>query len=183
MRHGLRALTIACTTTLVAAGALIGIAAPSGAQEVTASDCGSKTYRWLFWPEGHGDLKSVPHPATDIPHLDVYSGKGKKFLDAQNVAYADGTSVTTGATCTPVELPAGGSASVKSSFGQAKQLVCKSPSMPVFVAVPESTVDFPSLSALVDDKLVANAQLGSSADTASTLDYDGKVCKLKKPPK
>jgi hypothetical protein len=30
---------------------------------------------------------------------------------------------------------------------------------------------------------VVNAQLGSSADTASTLDYDGKYCKLKKTPK
>jgi hypothetical protein len=70
-----------------------------------------------------------------------------------------------------------------SHFGQAKQLVCKSSSNPVFVAIPTSTVDFPSLSALVDDKLVANAQMGSSADVASTLDYDGKVCKLKKPPK
>jgi hypothetical protein len=183
MRHPVRALSFTCTVALVAAGALMGIAAPIGAQEVTAADCGSTTYRWLFWPEGHGDLTSVPHPATDIPHLDVYSGKGKKFLESQNVGYADGTSATTGATCTPVELPAGGSGSVKSTFGQAKQLVCKSPSNPVFVAVPESTVDFPSLSAVVDDKLVANAQLGSSADTASTLDYDGKVCKLKKAPK
>ena len=125
----------------------------------------------------------MPHPATDIPHLDVYSGKGKKFLESQNVAYADGTSATTNATCTPVALPAGGSGSVKSTFGKAKQLVCKSSSNPIFVAIPESTVDFPSLSAVVDDKIVASAEVASSADTASTLDYDGKVCKLKKPPK
>jgi hypothetical protein len=166
---------------LVAGGTLIGVAAPSGAQEVTATDCGSTTYRWLFWPEGHGDLTSVPHPATDVPHLDVYSGKGKKFLDAQNVAYADGTSVTTTATCTPAELPAGGSVTLKSTSAT-KQLVCKFPSKPVFVAVPESTVDLPSLSAVVDDALVVNAALGTPG-SGSSLDYDAKLCKLKKAPK
>jgi hypothetical protein len=176
MRYWLRALTFASTVTLVAAGALTGIAAPSGAQEVAATDCGSTTYRWLFWPEGHGDLRSVPHPATDIPHLDVYSGKGKRFLDSQNVAYADGTSVTTNAACTPAELPGGGSATLKST-SQAKQLVCKFPSKPVFVAVPESTLDLPSLSAVVDDALVVNAQLGTPGVGSS------KYCKLKKPPK
>jgi len=181
MRHRLRALTFACTVTLVAAGALVGIAAPSGAQEVTAVDCGSTTYRWLFWPEGHGDLTSVPHPATDIPHLDVYSGKGKRFLDSQNVAYADGMGVTTNAACTPAALPGGGSATLKST-SQVKQLVCKFPSKPVFVAVPESTLDLPSLSAVVDGALVVNAQLGTPG-VGSSLDYGAKFCKLKKPPK
>ncbi len=181
MRFRLRALTLVCAASLVAAGALTGIAAPSGAQDVAATDCGATTYRWLFWPEGHGDLTSVPHPATDLPHVDVYSGKGKKFLDAQNVAYADGTSVTTTAACTPAELPGSGSATLKST-SQEKQLVCKFPSKPVFVAVPSSTLDFPSLSAVVDDALVVNAQLGEPG-SGSTIDYNAKFCKLKKPPK
>jgi hypothetical protein len=181
MRYLLRALTSACTATLVATGAFMGIAAPSGAQGVAATDCGSTTYRWLFWPEGHGHLKSGPHPATDIPHLDVYSGKGKRFLDTQNVAYADGTSATTNATCTPAALPGSGSATLKTT-SQTKQLVCKFPSKPVFVAVPESTVDLPSLSAVVDGALVVNAQLGTPGD-GSSLDYNAKFCKLKKPPK
>jgi hypothetical protein len=176
----LRALTFASTMTLVAAGALMGIAAPSSAAEVTAADCGSTTYRWLFWPEGHDDLTSVPHPATDIPHLDLYSGKGKKFLDSQNVGYADGTAATTNAVCTPAELPGGGSASLKST-SQNKQLVCKFPSSPVFVAVPESTVDAPSLSALVDGALVVNAQLGTPG-VGSSLGYEAKLCKLKRSP-
>jgi len=181
MRHRLRALTFTCSVTLVATGVLTGIAAPSGAQEVTATDCGSTTYRWLFWPEGHDDLTSVPHPETDAPHVDVYSGKGKKFLDSQNVGYADGTSATTNDTCTPAELPGGGSASLKST-SQAKQLVCKFPSNAVFVAVPESTVDSPSLSAVVDGALAVSAQLGDPG-VGSFLDYDAKLCKLKKPPK
>ena len=176
-----RALTMTCAMTFGAAGALIGTAAPSGAQEVTAADCGSKTYRWLFWPDGHGALKSVPHPATDVPHVDVYSGKGKKFTDAQQVAYADGTAVTTTAACTPAALPGGGTASVKSTTA-AKQLVCTFTSNPVFVAVPESTVDAPSLSALVDDALMVSAQVGTPG-TGSTLDYNGKACKLTKLPK
>lgn len=181
MRRGLRTLTCACTMTLVMTSALITIATPSGAQEVAATDCGSTTYRWLYWPEGHGDLTSVPHPATDLPHVDVYSGKGKKFLDTQNVAYADGTSVTTTAVCTPAELPGGGSATLK-TMPQAKQLVCKFPSKPIFVTVPESTVDQPSLSAVVDDALVVNAQLGTPG-FGSSVDYDAKYCKLKKLPR
>lgn len=183
MRYRVRALSFVCTVALVAAGALIAMAAPSGAQEVTATDCGSKTYRWLFWPEGHGTLQSVPHPATDVPHVDVYSGTGKKFLDSQSIAYADGTSVTMGAACTPAALPGGGSVSLKSVFAQTKQLVCKFPSNPTFVAVPESTVEFPSLSAVSGDKLAVHAQLGSSAEVASTIDCNAKACKLKKPPK
>jgi hypothetical protein len=177
-----RALTFTCTMTLVGAGALVGLAVPSGAQEVTAADCGSKTYRWLFFPEGHGTLKGVPHPATDVPHVDVYSGKGKKFTEAQNVAYADGTAASTTAVCTPAQPSGSGSASVKSTTA-AKQLVCTSKSNPVFIVIPESTVDLPSLSATVDGSLEVHAQMGSAADVASTLDYDGKLCKLTKLPK
>jgi hypothetical protein len=124
---------------------------------------------------------SVPDPATDFPHLEVHSGKGKRLLDSQNVAYADGTSATTNDACTPAELPGGGSASLRST-SQAKQLDCKFRSNPVFVAVPESTVEFPSLSALVDDALVVNAQLGDPG-VGSFLDYDAKLCKVKDPPR
>ena len=176
-----RAVTSACAVALVAAGTLTAVAARSDAQEVTAVDCGSTTYRFLFWPEGHGALTSVPHPATDLPHLDVYSGKGKKFTESQNVAYADGTAAATTATCTPAELPGSGSASLRTS-PQAAQLVCKFTTNPVFVAVPESTVEFPSLSVLVDGALALNAQLGDPG-TGSSLDYDAKSCKVKKSPK
>jgi hypothetical protein len=181
MGYRLRALISVSAVTLVAAGALVSTAAPSGAQEVAAVDCGSTTYRFLYWPEGHGALKSVPHPATDVPHLDVYSGKGKKFLDTQNVAYADGTSVTTNATCVPAALPGSGSATLR-NLSQTKQLVCKFPSNPVFVSVPQSTVDLPSLSAVVGDALVVNAQLGTPG-VGSSVDYDAKYCKVKKAPK
>ena len=168
--------------TFAAAGALVGTAAPSGAQEVTAADCGSKTYRWLFFPQGHGTLKGVPHAATEVPHVDVYSGKGKKFTEAQNVAYADGTAASTTAACTPATPSGSGSATVKSTIA-AKQLVCTSKANPVFVVVPESTVDLPSLTAVVDGNLQVHAQMGSSTEVASTLDYDGKLCKLTKLPK
>lgn len=181
MGFRLRALISVSTVTLVAASALVSIAAPSGAQAVAAVDCGSTTYRFLYWPEGHGALKSVPHPATDVPHLDVYSGKGKKFLDTQNAAYADGTSVTTNATCAPAALPGSGSATLR-NLSQTKQLACKFPTNPVFVSVPESTVDAPSLSAVVGDALVLNAQLGAPG-VGSSLNYDAKYCKVKKAPK
>lgn len=181
MRRIPRALVIACTAALAAAGT-VAVAAPSGAQEVTAADCGSKTYRFLFWPEGHGALTSVPHPPTASPHVDVYAGKGKKFTEEQSVAYADGTSATTGPTCTPAPLPGSGSATLKSLFGKTKQLVCKFASNPVFVVVPESTVEFASLSTVVGSTLMAHAQMGTSADVASTLDYNAKACKVTKPP-
>ncbi len=181
MRHRRRGLRIAGTVALVAAGALTAVAPPSSAQEVTAVDCGSTTYRWLFFPDGHGDLKAVPHAATDLPHLDVYSGKGKKFTDAQNVAYVDGTSITTNPACTPAQPAGSGRATLKST-SQAKQLVCTFPSNPIFVTVPESTVDLPSFSAVLDDALVVHAQLGTPG-VGSSLGYDAKYCKLKKLPK
>jgi hypothetical protein len=181
VRYRVRALTLACTATLVAAGGLMAFAATSGAQAVSAADCGSTTYRFLFWPEGHDEIKSQGFPAMTIPHLEVYAGKGKKFLDSQNVAYADGTSATTAATCTPADIPGGGQATLKST-SQTKQLVCKFAKNPVFVAVPASTVDAPSLSVVVDGDLMVNATLGTPG-SGSSLDYNAKVCKLKKSPK
>jgi hypothetical protein len=167
---------------MFAVGSMLAVAPPAEAQEIAASDCGSTTYRWLFWPDGHDALKTVGHPASPNPHLDVYSGKGKKFAEAQNVAYADGTTTSTAGTCTPVELTqASGSAVLKSTI-QPAQLVCKFSSKPTFLAVPESTVELPSLSALVNGKLVVNAMLGTPGN-GSTLDYDGKACKVSKPPK
>lgn len=177
----LRALRSTFAVAAVAAGALVGLATPSPAQEITAADCGSKTYRWLFWPDGHAALKSVPHPATDVPHVDVYSGKGKKFSDAQNVAYADGTTASTTATCTPTQPVGSGSATLKDTT-QAKQLVCTFAKSPVFVVVPESTVELPSISALVDGALVVHAEMGTPG-AGSSLGYDGKACKLTKLPK
>ena len=182
MQGRIRALAFACIGTVLTAGAVAAIAAPAGSQQVTAVDCGSTTYRWLFWPEGHGEIKSQGIAASPNPHLEVYSGKGKKFLDSQNVGHADGTTVSTGDTCTPVELTGSGGRVVLKSTSQTAQLVCKFSSSPVFVAVPESTIDEPSLSALVDGKLVVNATLGEPG-SGSSLDYDGKVCKVAKPPK
>ena len=176
-----RVVTLLSTGAFVAASALMGLAAPGGAQEVTAADCGSTTYRLLFWPEGHGTLKTVPHPATDLPHLDVYSGKGKKFLESQNVAYADGTTVTTNATCTPAQPSGSGSATLKNTT-QTKQLVCKFTSKPVFIAVPASTVEAPSLSAVVNGALMVSAELGEPGNSSS-LGYNAKACKLTKAPK
>lgn len=176
-----RALTFVCSVTLVATAALAGVASPSGAQQITAADCGTTTYRWLFWPNGHGALTSVPHAATEVPHVDVYTGKGKTFSDAQNVGYADGTTTTTGTTCTPVTPAGGGSGTLKSTT-QAKQLVCTFTTNPMLLAVPSSTVDQPSLSALVDGNLLVHAQLGTPG-VGSSLDYDAKSCKLTKLPK
>ena len=145
----LRALRLTCTATFVAAGALMAVAAPSGAQEVTAAECGSKTYRWLFWPEGHGDLTSVSHLATDVPHLDVYSGKGRKFADTQNVA-ATRTAPWSRPTRPAPRRSRPVAGARTSSTSQLKQLVCTFTANPVFIAVPPSTVDEPSLSALVN---------------------------------
>ena len=181
MQGRIRALAFACIGTLLTACSVVAIAAPGAAQQVTAVDCGSTTYRWLFWPEGHGEIKSQGFPATPNPHLEVYSGKGKKFLDSQNVGYADGKVASTADECTPAQIPGGGRVTLKST-SQTAQLVCKFSSNPVFVAVPESTIDVPSLSAVVDGKLVVNATLGEPG-SSSSLDYDSKVCKIAKAPK
>ena len=64
-----------------------------------------------------------------------------------------------------------------------KQLVCTSKSNPIFVVIPSSTVDLPSLSAPVDGNLEVHAQMDRRPTSSSTLDYDGKLCKLTKLPK
>ncbi|MBM3670868.1 MAG: hypothetical protein FJW86_01590 [Actinobacteria bacterium] len=68
-------------------------------------------------------------------------------------------------------------------FGiEANGLVCKFPSSPTFIAVPESTVDFPSLNVLLEEVLVVNATMQQQG-TASTLDHADQYCKLKRAPK
>jgi hypothetical protein len=178
MRRRLRAIVLVLTAALFATGTLIAIAPPAGAQSIPGFDCGSTTLRWLFWPKGHGEIKSQGFPAFPTPHLEVYAGTGKKFPDDQQVGYADPTTATTADSCTPSPISPG-TATITKATTKTKQLVCRFASSPVFFAASNQAGGY-SLLAYVDGTSVVSATL---ADTGSKLQYDGKACKLKKAPK
>jgi len=178
MRHGLRVIVPLLSATLIAAGTLTALAPPAGAQALPGSDCGSTTLRWLFWPKGHGEIKSQGFPAFPTPHLEVYVGTGKTFADAQQVAYTDPTTSKTADSCTPGTISPGTKPTTKSTT-KAKQLVCKFASNAVFFGAANQAGGY-ALIAYVDNESVVAATI---ADTGSKLQYDGKACKLKPSPK
>jgi len=160
-------------------GALTMIAATqAGAQSFPGVDCGSKTTRWLFWPEGHGAIKSQGFPAFPTPHLEVYKGTGKKFADADNIAYADPTTSKTASTCTATTITQA-TGKTNKKLTKTKELACTFPSNAVFLAASGSGGGHVII-AYVDGKPVVAATLNT---TGSQLQYDGKLCKPTKPPK
>ena len=162
----------------VLAGALVAGAAPAAGQTIPGADCGSATTRWLFWPKGHRVVRSQNFPAFATPHLEVYSGVGKKFPDDQQIAYADPTTAETADTCTSSEISPGTEPTTKSTT-KPKQLVCTFPSNAVFLAAPNKAGGT-SLIAYVGGEA---AVVATVAETGSKLQFDGAACKLKKLPK
>ena len=72
-----RALTFTCTMTLVGAGALDGPCRSESRARGHRSRLRVEDVPLAVLPQGHGTLEGVPHAATEAPHVDVYSGKGK----------------------------------------------------------------------------------------------------------
>jgi hypothetical protein len=167
----------ALAVALIAAGTLVMSAGPASAS--TGSDCGAKKFRLLFWPKGHKSVPSVGFPEFLTPHLELYTGTGKKFPDNQEVAYADPTTSKVSATaCTQAAGGTSKKATISKTTTKPTMLVCAFKSDPLVNAAQVVGGGYAIL-LYENDSAAAYAIM---KDTGSSLQYDAKACKAKKPP-
>jgi len=171
-RLGALLVAVAC-----ACGVFVGGAVSAGAQESedTVVECTAKTYRILLWPEGHEAIDSVGFPEFPVPHIEVYTGKGKKYPDSKQVGYIDLTGAG-GATdlCTAAATaPDGGTTPQEES--PARKITCKLGEG----GVVELGAASRALRLFKGDTEVLEANLNGPT---SSLEFDTKVCKTGKPP-
>jgi hypothetical protein len=183
-----RTRAFGAATALIAVGVLSVpvIAGPVGAQTATPGvsvvNCNVTTYRFLFWPKGHGKVKSQNFPEYTVPHVELYTGTGKKFTDDQSLAYVDSAGQNSHApTCTTASLTgaAGGAipADKLAKTTKTTVLACTAPSASV-LTVP--TAAKAVLSLVLPGASVASATMSG---LSSELQYDTSMCKLQKAPK
>lgn len=175
---------IGAAVALVALGALAVpvVAVPAAAQTPSVLNCNVTAYRFLFWPEGHGKVKSQNFPEYTVPHVELYTGTGKKYPDSDSLGYVDSAGQTSHA-------PSCAAASITGSVGgpiptdkvktvtKATALACTAPAATV-VVVP--TPAKAQLSVALPSQTVANAVMSG---TGSQLQYDSSMCKPQKVPK
>ena len=178
MRKRSRLARIALLSAVVAASTVVLASAPAVAVDIPGSDCATNQFRLLFWPKGHKAIKSVGFPAFAPPHVELYTGTGKKFPATQQVGYVDATKGTTSTkSCTPTTFqPQTGTLS--KSATKTTQLVCKFASNPVVVG-GSVQAGGGALSLYVNGRAGAYVVIGT---TGSKLQYDPKACKATKPP-
>jgi hypothetical protein len=179
MRRMVTAVSASCMVTLLVFGALVGLAPGAGAAAIPGTDCATTTYRILFWPKGHKAVPSVGFPAFATPHVEVYSGTGKKFLDAQQVGYEDATTekISTTAPCVASSWNPGPKGNMKKVTTKPRQLVCKFSASPVLFGAKVTQGGY-TIGFYVHDKPSAYVSIGPS----SALQWDAKQCKAKKLP-
>src|SRR5262245_5925672 len=168
-------------TVPVVAGPAVAQTSPTSPGGVSVVNCNVTTYRFLFWPKGHGKIKSQNFPEYTVPHVELYTGTGKKFTDAQSLAYVDSAGQNSHApTCTTAQLTgaAGGAIPADKLVKTTKTavLACSAPSASV-LTVP--TPAKASLSVVITGQSVASAQMSG---LASELQYDKSMCKPQKAP-
>ncbi len=163
----------------------VGLIAPAGAQTTAPSllNCATTSYRLLFWPTGHGVVKSQKFPEYKTPHVELYGGTGKRFEQTEYLAYVDATGANQrAATCAPGAITgsSGGAVPAANLVKSTKPTVlsCSAPSSSVLL-VPNAQGKA-LLSVIVTGQSVAAA---SMAPTGSELQYDKSLCKPAKVPK
>ena len=85
---GVRALLLAC---FCSGAILLGTTATAGPLATpTEYRCGDKAVTVLFWPKGHGVIRSTGWPATPSPHVELYRYAGSStYKPANAVGFAD----------------------------------------------------------------------------------------------
>ncbi len=184
-RHGIRVALFAGATL----SGLLGTASIGSAQTTTTPaqpavvDCGTTSYRFLFWPKGHGAVPSQSFPAFALPHTELYSGTGTTYPDGQFIGYADAAGQTGHAkTCTAAAVSgsAGGpipKANMKRTT-KTTALACTVTGADV-LTVPNAQ-GASSVGVIISGQTVATASMQGKG---SSLTYDKTKCKLQKPPR
>lgn len=157
--------------------------APAPSSRQVQGDCHVQSLVVLFWPQGHGAIRSVGFPSFPIPHVEVYAYQGATtFLPSNQIAYT-GTDrkITLIPGCRRVPekktfqvLPAKSTrakAAVSCSF--------RSPGHVQLVKVAGSGVRAELRLIEPPNKLVLRAQL---APQGSNLSYSIRQCRAGKPP-
>jgi hypothetical protein len=177
-----RAFGAAIALVVLAAGIVPLAAAPAGAQTPSVLNCNVTTYRLLFWPQGHGKVKSQGFPEYTVPHVELYTGTGKKYPDSESLGYVDSAGQKSNApSCTAASLTGTTGGAIPpdklKTVTKTTALACSAPSATV-VIVP--TPAKASLSVAITGQSVASALMSG---TGSQLQYDSSMCKPQKAPK
>ena len=78
-RSKVRGFGAAIVLIVLGAGIVPVIAGTAGAQTTpSVLNCNVTTYRLLFWPQGHGKVKSQNFPEYTVPHVELYTGSGRE---------------------------------------------------------------------------------------------------------
>jgi hypothetical protein len=165
------------TAAACATGVFVVGAAAGGAQESedVVVDCTAKTFRILLWPEGHPEIESVDFPDFPVPHIEVYTGKGKKYPESKLVGYIDLTGAGGASDVCPPATAAPDGGTTPQEESPAKTITCK--------LKEPGTVELGAASRAVrlfqGDTEVLEANLNGQT---SALEFDKKACKAGKPP-
>ena len=182
MRRVVRSAVGALAVTMLFSGMLVAIAVSAGAQNEAGTgpaDCDSKTYRLLFWPEGHAAIDSVGFPEYLVPHLEVYKGKGNTYVDDDVVGYSEPGVVTVAQDCTPAEEPAAPKDPKKvKSITEGAKLTCKTKKNPILGGNTAVTGGGAAFTLTLGTRRVAEVTLTPpGSGIQSQVVYNSKLCK------
>jgi len=177
----------ALAITMLIAGQLVAVAASVGAQSEATSgpaDCGAKTYRLMFWPDGHEALQTKGFPEYLVPHLEVYKGKGNRYRDKDVVGYAESSGAQVSAKCEPATANAAPEPPEnEKAVTDAAKITCKLKSRPI-LGTGQVPVGGAVLSLTLGARRVAVVRLTPmGVPLESSVLYDPELCKVRKPPK
>lgn len=184
-RFGVRAVLgapVLIALVAVASAAPLGAQTTPGARAPSVLNCNVSTYRLLFWPQGHKAVKSQDFPEYTVPHVELFTGTGKRYPASDSLGYVDSAGQTNHA-------PSCVTAAVTGTLGgpipsdklktttKATALACSAPSATVIV-VPQPAKA--QLSVAIPGQTAANAVMSG---TASELTYNKTMCTPGKVPK
>ena len=182
MKRGVRRALGALAVALLVSGMLMAIATSASAQsEATPgpADCDSKLYRLMFWPEGHEAIDSVGFPEYLVPHLEVYKGKGNKFVDEDAVGYAEPGVATVSGDCEPDDDTTTPKEPKKlKTTTETAKITCKTKKSPVLgtnTKVPGGGAAFTLT--LGSRRVAVVTMTPTGAEIESQVVYNSKLCK------
>jgi len=159
-----RAFGAAIALIALGAGIVPVFAGTASAQAPVVLNCNVTTYRFLFWPQGHGKVKSQNFPEYKVPHVELYTGTGAKYPDSENLGYVDSAGQKSNApSCTNATLTgtSGGAvpAAKLKTLTKTSALACSAPSASVLIVPTPAKA---SLSVVITGQSVAAATMSGT---------------------